>query len=292
MWIAIVIATAVSAEQARQLVPRADLSALTDAQRGVFLDVSNEVFGYAGCQETLTKCLAGGATDGHALREAALIRQLTLEGSVPAATIVQIIERYYASFDARNREKLRTDDCGILGDPKAKISIVEFADFQCSHCALAVKPLHDLVTGTEKGKARLCSKYFPWPTHARARIAAACAEYARAHGKFWQWSDTVFAHQEALEDDQLRSYAKDIGLDGNEMLKEVFAGKYDSAVERHIREGTALGIEGTPTLYVNGRHHWLPIAPFYLKHSVDDELDWQRQKGFEKPAKGPLGRKN
>ncbi len=290
MWIALLIAAALSAEQARQLVPRADLSALTDAQRGVFVEVADEVFGYAGCQETLTRCLAAGVKDAHALREAALVKQLSLEGSVPA-NIVQIVERYYASFDPRKRDQPRSDNCAILGDPKARITIVEFSDFQCPHCAVSAKPLQDLVTETEKGKARLCSKYFPWPPHARARIAAACAEYARAHGKFWQWSDTVFAHQESLADEQLRSYASAIGLDGNEMLKEVFAGKYDPAVESHIREGTALGIEATPTLYVNGRHHWLPIAPFYLKHSVDDELEWQKQKGFEKPAKKPLGRK-
>ena len=293
MWIALVIgaAAAVSAQQAKQQVPRADLSALTDAQRGVFLEVAGEVFGYGACQETLIKCLAAGVKDEHALRQAALVRQLALDGSANASVLVQMVERYYASFDPKQRDKPRADNCAILGDPKAKVTIVEFADFQCPHCAVSAKPLHDLVTEVEKGKVRLCSKYFPWPMHVRARIAAAGAEYARAHGKFWQWSDVVFAHQEALEDDQLRSYAAGLGLDGNEMLKEVFAGKFDAAVESHIREGTALGIESTPTLYVNGRHHWLPIAPFYLKHSVDDELEWQKQKGFAVAAKGPLGRK-
>jgi protein-disulfide isomerase len=298
MWIALLIAAAVSAEQAKQLVPRADLSSLTDAQRGVFIDVANDVFGYAGCQEKLARCLAADLKDEHALREAALVKQLVLEGSAPpAATIVEVVERYYDSFDEKKRDKPRTDNCAILGDPKAKITIVEFADFQCPHCAVSAKPLRDLVTGTEKGKARLCSKYFPWPMHARARIAAACAEYARAHGKFWEWSDTVFAHQEALEDDQLKGYAKSVGLDGDEMLKLVFAGKYDAAVESHIREGTALGIDSTPTLYVNGRHHWLPILPFYLQHSVDDELEWKKQRGFGKAgavaaAQKPLGRKH
>lgn len=290
MAIALMMAALVTAEQAKQLVPRADLSALSDAQRGTFMDVANEVFGYGSCQEPLAKCLAAGGKDERALREAALVRQLAQEGSVPAATIVQIVERYYGSFDPKKREKPRTDNCAMLGDPKAKVTIVEFADFQCPHCAVSAKPLHDLVTGAEKGKARLCSKYFPWPMHARARIAAACAEYARARGKFWQWSDTVFAHQEALEDDQLRAYAKGIGLDGDEMLKQVFAGKFDAAVESHIREGTAMGIEATPTLYVNGRHHWLPISPFYLKHSVDDELDWQKQKSFGRQSAAPAGR--
>jgi len=84
----------VTAAQARQIVPRADLSDLTDAQRGVFLDVATEVFNYAGCQDTLAKCLGADQKDQHALRMAALIKQLTTEGA-PAPAIVQAVEGYY-----------------------------------------------------------------------------------------------------------------------------------------------------------------------------------------------------
>src|SRR5207245_1049580 len=75
---------------------RADLRDRTDAQRRVSLAVATEIFNYAGCQDTLAKCLGAGQNDLHALRMAALVKQFCSEGH-PASPIVQSVERYYAS---------------------------------------------------------------------------------------------------------------------------------------------------------------------------------------------------
>jgi protein-disulfide isomerase len=254
-----------------------DLSDLTDEQRWTFARIAADLIPYAGCDESLIKCLSKPKPDRHVLREGMLVKAL-LKDSVPDLVITAGLERYYDSFTKREQPKV--NNCAVLGAAGAPITIVEYSDFECSHCAAAVKPLHDVVTGTSKGKARLCSKYFPWPAHPRARIAAACAEYARSKGKFWQLSDLLFAHQQALEDAQLKDYAKQVGLDGDEMLKQVYAGKFDAPVEAHIREGTALGVQMTPTLYFNGREYALPVRAPYLQISVEDELEWQQHKAF------------
>jgi len=267
-----------SSEQARSIVPRAELADLTDAQRGVFVDVATEVFNYAGCQDTLAKCLGAGQTDAHALRMAALVRQLASEG-FPASQIIQVVEQYYASFDSGRRVRLNAANCPVEG--KGPVTVVEFSDYQCPHCALAVAPLEELVEKSRNGKARLCSKYFPFTSHPRARIASACAEYARAKGKFWPLNASLFAHQEQLEDEDLKAYAKQVGLDGDEMLKQVYAGKFDDQVEKNRREGLAAGVEATPSLFVDGRLNVLPIKPWYLAFTVDDELQWQREKGWK-----------
>ena len=276
----------VTAEQARNIVPRADLADLTHAQRGVFLDVATEVFNYAGCQDTLAKCLAAGQTDPHAVRMAALVKQLASEGH-PATPIVQLVEQYYASFDPGRRVRLNAAACPV--DGKGPVTLVEFSDYQCPHCALAVTPLEELVEKARKGKARLCAKYFPFTSHPRARIAAACAEYARSKGKFWPLNATLFAHQEQLEDENLKAYAKEVGLDGDEMLKQVYAGKFDDQVEKNRREGLAAGVESTPSLFIDGRYNVLPIKPWYLAFSVDDELQWQHEEGW-KFGPAPQGR--
>ena len=288
LLLSLLLAAPVSADQAKQIVPRADLSSLTDLQRETFLEVATDVFDYAGCQDTLAKCLAAGVKDPHALRMAELVKQFAREG-FSSSTIVQVVEKYYASFDPRQRIKLRSDNCGVLG--KGPISIVEFSDYQCPHCAAAVQPLHDLVLEQRKGKVRLCSKHFPFPQHPRARIAAACAEYARGKGKFWQLHALIFAHQEQLDDKDLQQYAREAGLDGEEMLKQVYAGKFDEIVEKHIREGKAAGIESTPTLFIDGRIILLPLRGEYLVFTIDDELQWQKEKGWKfeagkKVAKG------
>jgi protein-disulfide isomerase len=275
-----------TAEQARNIVPRVDLSDLTDAQRGVFVAVATDVFNYAGCEETLARCLAGAQTDPHATRMAALVKQLVSEGS-PASSIVQVVERYYASFDPAQRMRVTATNCPVLG--KGPVTLVEFSDYQCPHCAQAVAPLEELVEKSRAGKARLCSKYFPFTTHPRARVAAACAEYARGKGKFWQMNAILFAHQEQLEDEDLKRYAKEVGLDGDEMLKQVYAGKFDEEVEKNRREGLAAGVEATPTLFIDGRINVLPIRSWYLAFTVDDELQWQREKGWKFGA-APQGR--
>src|SRR6266850_1577116 len=224
----------VTADQARKIVPRADLTDLTDAQRGVFVEVATEVFNYAGCQDTLARCLAEGQKDTHALRMAALIKALCAEGA-RASNIVEAVESYYASFDPAQRTSVKADNCPTLGT--GPVTLVEFSDYQCPHCAAAVAPLEALVTKDRKGQVRLCSKYFPFAQHPRARLAAAC----------------------------------------------------DDAVEKHRREGMAAGVKSTPTLLIDGRRNVLPLKAWYLAFTVDDELQWQREKGWKFGA-APQGR--
>ena len=274
---ALLALTPVTNEQAKHAFPAVDLSDLTDQQRGTFIDVAAEVFNYAGCQDTLALCLNPKIKDPHALRMAALVHQL-VKDEVPANLIIGLVEKHYASFAPRSRVKLASDNCPVEGN--GPIAIVEFSDYQCPHCAKAVQPLHDLVTRDRKGQVRLCFKYFPFSSHPRARIAALCAEYARSKGKFWEMNAKLFANQEALEDTNLKAYAKELGLDGDEMLKEAYSGKFDAAVEKHRREGMAAGVDSTPTLFIDGRQNALPAMPWYLQFTVDDELQWRKEKGW------------
>src|SRR5205823_6825539 len=87
-----------SEEQARRIVPRADLSGLTDEQRSQFLEVAGDVFDYAGCRDTLAKCLATDVQDVHALRMAGLVKALILEGG-SSSRVIEMVENYYASFE-------------------------------------------------------------------------------------------------------------------------------------------------------------------------------------------------
>jgi len=268
-----------SEEDARRILPRADLSGLNGEQRAQFLEISGDVFDYAGCKDTLAKCLAADVKDVHALRMADLVKALLLQG-LPPGRVIEWVEGYYASFDASKREKVRSDDCPQLGDKNAPVALVEFSDYECPHCAAVRKPLHDVIVGPEKGKARLCAKYFPLPQHPRARVAAACAEFAKRKGKFWEMHEALFAHQEELQDDSLKRYAQEMGLDGAQMLKEVYAGHFDAVVSSQMKEGEAAHVQATPTIFVNGRRHLLPVLPFFLQRSIEDELEWQQNKAF------------
>jgi protein-disulfide isomerase len=258
---------------------RVDLSSLNDAQRQTFMQVAADVNNYAGCRGTLLSCLEAGQKDPHALRMADLVLQLAKAGA-PAARITDMVEKYYDAFDPKQRHEM-SKDCPVLG--KGPVNIVEFSDYQCPHCAMAAPVLEALVKEDRKGKAQLCARYFPFPTHPRARIAALCAEYARRHGKFWEMNALLFAHQEQLDDDSLKGYARQLGLNGDEMLAQVNAGRFDDVIEKGIRQGTAAGVDSTPTLFFNGRQHWLPVMQWYLQFSVDDELQWTKEHGWKFP---------
>ena len=280
LFAALLALTPVTAEQAKKVFPAFDLSDLTDQQRGVFIDVAAEVLNYAGCPETLAICLDPKEKDPHALRMAQLVKMLAKEGA-PAQPIVQVLEKYYGNFEPQKRVKIASDNCAVEG--KGPIAIVEFSDYQCPHCAAALGPLTALVDVDRPGAVHLCSKYFPFPAHPRARLAALCAEYARGKGKFWQLNAALFANQDALEDANLKAYARQLGLDGDEMLKEAYSGKFDAVVEKHRREGLASGVESTPAIFIDGRLNELPARQPYLDWSVDDEQQWKKEKGWRFP---------
>jgi len=266
-----------SEERARQILPRADLHALTDQQRAQFLEIAGDTFGYAGCTETLARCLSAGSSDAHALRMAELVKALILEGW-PTGSVIDAVERYYAGFAKEKRHKLDDHDCAQQGSPEAPVAVVEFSDYQCPHCAAAVKPLREMVDALP-AKVRLCSKHFPLPNHPRAHIAAACAEFARSRGKFQQMSELIFANYEELGDAELKSFARKLGLDADAMLKQAYAGRYDAVIARHMKEAEAAGLHATPTLYFNGRQYTLPVKYPFLVFSAQDEDEWQRNKG-------------
>lgn len=266
-----------SEADAHAKMPRADLSGLTGEQRQTLWDVAGDTFSYTGCSSTLAACLRADVKDKHAPRMARFAAQLIRDGFSASQTIF-FLEQYYATFDAKKRATLKSDDAGCEGDAKAPISIIEYSDYQCPHCAVAVKPLHDLFAAA-KGKARFCSKYFPLPGHPRAAAAAAAAEFARSKGKFWQMHELLFAHQDELEDANLKSYAKQCGLDADAMLKEVYSGKHTALIDKHKAEGLAGGVKATPTVFFNGRALVLPVKLEYLVLSLEDELEWQKNGG-------------
>jgi protein-disulfide isomerase len=274
------VPTSMSEAEAHARLPRADLSGLTAEQRAALVEIAGDSFDYAGCSSTLAACLRDGVKDRHAPRMVKLAAKLLQDG-MPPTQIIYTLEQYYGGFAQAKRKKLRSDDCGAQGEAKAKVQLVEFSDYQCPHCAAAVKPLHEFIDAS-KGSARLCSKYFPLPGHPRSVPASCAAEYARSKGKFWEMNALLFDRQEMLEDSDLKNYARLVGLDPDAMLKEVYKPSNNQLlelVERHRKEGMEAGVRATPSVYFNGRLHLLPLRPDYLQHALEDELEWMGNGG-------------
>jgi protein-disulfide isomerase len=140
-----------------------------------------------------------------------------------------------------------------LGSTTAPVTIVEFSDFQCPFCQ-SVAPTLKQVLKTYGDKVRIVWKDFPLTQiHPEAFKAGEAAHCAGEQGKFWEYHDRLFANQEALQADSLKTYAADLGLDTATFNACVDASKYGDRVREGVAQGSRLGVNSTPTLYVNGR---------------------------------------
>jgi protein-disulfide isomerase len=140
----------------------------------------------------------------------------------------------------------------VLGPEHARVTLVEYGDFECPNCkqaAPAVKLLLDRFTPD----LRLVFRHFPLEEmHPDALAAAEISEIAAAQGKFWQMHDVLFQQQLHLKPAQLRRYAEDLALDMTRYTAEWDDHIYLQRVRENQRGGRDSGVHATPTFFVNG----------------------------------------
>ncbi len=140
-----------------------------------------------------------------------------------------------------------------LGSTSAPVTIVEFSDFQCPFCQ-RVAPTLKKVRETYGDKVRIVWKDYPLTQiHPQAFKAGEAAHCAGEQGKFWEYHDRLFANQQALELGDLKKYAADLGMDAPKFNACIDTSKYGERVRTGVEQGNRLGVNSTPTVYVNGR---------------------------------------
>ena len=138
-----------------------------------------------------------------------------------------------------------------LGDPAAPIVVVVFSDFQCSHCKRAAEAMHRLAQEHPEGIV-FYFKHFPLPYYRWSGRAALAAEAARLQGAFWEMHDLLFAHAGELSADIWAELARRAGLDVERFERDMAAPTTEADVLEDLAEGEALGVDGTPTFFVDG----------------------------------------
>ena len=225
-----------------------DVSQMTDHEVETWRSLVNEQLSPCGDPMSVARCVEQKHGCRACLPSAKYLSRLVLEGYDKAT-----IEQHFARrFDKKGKLDLKIDAAKVLGSPMAPVTIVEFSDFQCPHCAAANPELHRIVKAHE-GRVKLVFKHYPLPSHTRAEPAARAAEAAARQGKFWEMVDVLFSRQRALEDADLEKYAEQIGLDMERFRADFASEEVAKAVAADRAEGEAAKVEGTPTVYVNGR---------------------------------------
>ncbi|WNZ26300.1 DsbA family protein [Leptolyngbya sp. NK1-12] len=152
----------------------------------------------------------------------------------------------------------------IQGVLSAKVVLVMYGDYQCSRSANVYKLIKvlDRELSASLGEDYLCFifRHFPQAQiHPHAQRAAQAAESAATQGQFWLMSDTLFNHQQKLENGYLVEYANDLGLDIPQFLKDLPKQVHVDRINEDIEGGIQSGVTTTPALFINGIRyigHW------------------------------------
>jgi protein-disulfide isomerase len=168
-----------------------------------------------------------------------------------------------------------TDRDPSWGSKSAKVTIVEFSDFQCPFCGKAAKVMKKLKQHYGKDKIRIVFKNFPLPFHPQAKPAALAALCAKEQGQsyFWSFYDRLFSHQNGLNKDNYKKFAKEIGLNVKKFGECMSSGRHQDKLADDIKQGSDdLHIKSTPTFYVNGQlmNGAYPFEEF--KQIIDEQL--------------------
>jgi protein-disulfide isomerase len=174
------------------------------------------------------------------------------------------------AFDApRQTVEVAADDA-VLGAANAPVTLVEFSDFQCPFCLRAV-PTLKRIKEVYGDKVRLVWKDYPLTNiHPEAFKAAEAGNCAREQGKFWEYHDRLFDNQQALYPDSLKQYAVAVGLDAAKFNQCLDSSKYSGRVQAHVDLGSQLGVNSTPSVFINGRQV-TGAQPFETFAAVIDE---------------------
>lgn len=145
----------------------------------------------------------------------------------------------------------------VTGPETATLTLIEYADFQCPTCA-TYAPLLEQVQAAYANDLRVVYRYFPLQTiHPNATISAQAAEAAGLQGKFWEMHDLLFERQSdwnrlANPHDTFATYAQELGLNVEQFKTDIDSKEVKNRVSADYRSGTAVGVSGTPTFFLNG----------------------------------------
>lgn len=138
-----------------------------------------------------------------------------------------------------------------VGPAEAKVTIVEFSDFECPACK-AVQPALDEVLNKYKDKVRFVYREFPLTQHTLALGAAQAAEAAGLQGKFWEMHRVLFTKSPELSKDNLIKYAMELNLDVAKFAADMDSGIVQERIQQDLTDGKKAGLKVTPTFFING----------------------------------------
>jgi protein-disulfide isomerase len=274
--------------QAATDLPLVDLSGLSAAQQTKVLGILRDFDCSCGCGMKVAECRVKDPKCYYSRGLASVIVASIKAGKSEADARKAASDSQFAHVQSQEAPVLEdaiaipTAGAPSMGPEKAKITLVEFSDFQCPYCAVAA-PVLSAMLKAYPDQVKLIFKQYPLEIHNQAALAAAAALAAKKQDKFWEMHDAMFANRHNLSREQLLVMAKGIGLDMAKFQADLDSPAIKKELEQDVRDGDDARVEGTPTLFINGQRYNGPLNAAALKVILDQQL-----KKAETPAAAPV----
>jgi len=256
-------------------LPAVDMAGLTPAKKATALKLLRNRDCTCGCGMKVAQCRVEdpGCTFSRGL--ASVVVAAIKEGKTETAALAAAEA---SKFGHRPEPKLLDDPVTIptvgapaIGPADAKITLVEFSDFQCPYCVKAIHQL-DAVMKAYPNQVKLIFKQYPLDSHPQASISAAAALSAHQQGKFWPMHDALFANRDRLSRKTILDLATGLGLDMKRFTADLDSPDTKKAVARDIDDGDKAGVEATPTVFIDGRRYNGSLELSAMKPVLEAEL--------------------
>ena len=255
-------------------LPGVDFGNLSAAQKATVLKILREQGCSCGCSMKIAECRFADPQCSYSTGLAAAVIEAIKQGK----SETEAIAAANASHWAHVQNNILSDPVAIpvsgapaIGPASAQITIVEFSDFQCPYCVAAFSELKSILQ-IYPTQLRLVFKQFPLEIHPQADLAAAAGIAANKQGKFWPMHDAMFTHHDDLSRKAILDLAKQNGLDVARFENDVDSTEVRETVVHDVQDGERAGVEGTPTIFVNGHRYNGPIVAASLRPILDGEL--------------------
>lgn len=236
-------------------LPGVDTQGLSPAKHAEAFKFLREEKCTCGCEMKLAECRMKDPGCSYSRKLSSVATKAFAAGKNPAdvrAEVKKVADQPPPTFDDPVKISIAGDP--VKGPDNARLTIVEFSDFQCPFCSKAVADANAVLRQFPKD-VKLVFKQFPLDSHRDAEFGAEAALAAQAQGRFWQMHDLLYAGFPDLSRKTVMNYARELNLNMNQFVSDLDSHKYKARVHSEEQEGEVAGVGGTPTFFFNGKKY-------------------------------------
>lgn len=262
--------------QNTQDLPAVDFTGLTPAQKTLALKMLRTTACPCGCTMKVAECRIKDPSCSYSKTLAGVVVASIKKGGNEAAVLAAI-----DALPMMHRDgpfKIPVDGSPVIGPNNARVTLVEFSDFQCPYCSVAVLKLNAILKAYPNDVKLIFKQYPLTDLHSQAQLAAEAALAAHRQGKFWPLHDAMFADRTHLTRQNILAMADKIGLDVKRFQQDWDSPAIKQAVARDRADGDKIFVSGTPTIFIDGQRFNGDVDLDAIRPFLDKEIKKQGQR--------------